>query len=367
MSNRHPLSRLVVSLDAVAMNWLFLKKKLKNGSDCAAVVKADAYGLGASAIAQTLFEQGCRHFFVAQLDEALAVKAALPRELIPGNDVSIYVLDGVHGAAADDFTAAGVIPVLNSMSDIGLWQRDGAGAPCVIHIDTGMNRLGLGAADVARLADTGLSGMDVRYVMSHLACGDAPAHPKNAQQLDLFRQLTTALGRPFRLSMANSGGIFLGSDYHFDLARPGASIYGIAPQEGQSNPMQQVVTLETRILQTRDIETGGTVGYGAQYSVTAPAKTATLSIGYADGYMRSLGHRGHVFIGGEKCAVIGRVSMDTIVVDVTALTTPAQAGDTAEIIGRHQTVDDVAAQAGTIGYEVLTALGNRIERTYERS
>lgn len=368
-----PLSRLTIDLDAAARNYLFLKKELGPETDCAAVVKADAYGLGAAEMSRALFAQGCRHFFVAHFDEALAVKAALPADKAPGNDIAIYVLNGPHGAAAADFIAAGGVPVLNSLSDISYWS-DAAGIaakrlPAVLHIDTGMNRLGLNGTDVARLAaDAGaLQALDLRYVMSHLACADEPRHPKNPEQLALFRALAAQLQKPFRYSFANSGGIFLGPEYHFDLVRPGAAIYGINTTGGTVNPMQPVVRLQGRILQIRHIDRAGTVGYGADDAISPPAKCATISVGYADGYLRRFTGRGSVVIDGEKCPVIGRVSMDCIVVETTSLKRQPQIGDYADIIGGGQTLEDVAAQAGTIAYEILTELGHRYKRVYEGS
>lgn len=378
-----PSSRLVVDLDALARNWLLLKKKLQNGADCAGVVKADAYGLGAEAVSRTLFAQGCRHFFVAQWEEALAVQRALadsaksfPYSPTAGAGVivdapTIYMLEGPRGAAETDLIASGFVPVLNSLPDIFYWSaaaaKTGRRLAAVIHLDTGMNRLGLTAAEVASLANDHrdiFKALDIRYVMSHLACADEPAHPMNAAQLDSFHKLTAALGQPLRYSFANSGGIFLGTDYHFDLARPGCALYGINPTGQAQNPMLPVVTFEARILQTRIIDSSGTVGYGASYRVSPPAKCATVSIGYADGYLRSLTGSGHVYVKGEKCPVIGRVSMDSVVIDITQARADIQPGDAVEILGPNRLVDDVAAEAGTIGYEILTGLGRRTPRTY---
>lgn len=378
-----PSSRLVVDLDALARNWLLLKKKLQNGADCAGVVKADAYGLGADAVSRTLFAQGCRHFFVAQWEEALAVQRALansaksfPYSPTAGAGVivdapTIYMLEGPKGAAETDMIASGFVPVLNSLPDIFYWSaaaaKTGRRLAAVIHLDTGMNRLGLTAAEVASLASDHrdiFKALDIRYVMSHLACADEPAHPMNAAQLSSFHKLTAALGQPLRYSFANSGGIFLGADYHFDLVRPGCALYGINPTGQAQNPMLPVVTFEARILQTRIIDSSGTVGYGASYRVSPPAKCATVSIGYADGYLRSLTGSGHVYVKGEKCPVIGRVSMDSVVIDITQARADIQPGDVVEILGPNRLVDDVAAEAGTIGYEILTGLGRRTPRTY---
>lgn len=364
------LSTLEVHLDRVARNYLYLRKKLKIGADCAAVVKADAYGLGAAEVAAALYAQECRHFFTAHASEAEAVAAALPPAGAPDSAV-IYVLNGPHGMAAADWQQKGFIPVLNSLGDIELWAAAAAAAgkrlPCIIHIDTGMNRLGLTALDVTQLAEKRtalLQGLDVRYVMSHLACADEPGHAMNLQQLAAFRQLTAAVGQAFRYSFANSAGIFLGADYHFDLARPGCALYGIQPYEGAANPMHGTVTLKAKIVQTRVVGAASTVGYGAGYAAAAGDNLATISIGYADGYLRSATGRGKVFVGGQACPVVGRVSMDSVVIATGHLSQPAKTGDYAEIIGPHQTVDEVAAQAGTIGYEILTSLGKRYKRIY---
>jgi alanine racemase len=366
MSNyAEPLSTLEVHLDAIARNYLLLKKRLKAGADCAAVVKADGYGLGAAPVARALFDQGCRHFFVAHFDEAVGVRHALPEK-----DAVIYILNGPWGADKKAFTASGFVPVLNSPGDIEYWaafsKADHKRYPALLHIDTGMNRLGLSGKEAEALAaDTSvLQPLDIRYVMSHLACADEPRHPKNAEQLELFKRLTERLAMPCRYSFANSAGIFLGPDFHFDLARPGCALYGIHPQSEGPNPMQGVVALKGRILQVRAIDISSTVGYGASYRAVAPANCATVSVGYADGYLRSLTGRGKVVIGGETCPVMGRVSMDTIIVETTHMKKQPVAGDWAEIIGREQTVDAVAEQAGTIGYEILTSLGKRYRRNY---
>lgn len=377
-----PSSRMIVDLDAIAQNWLMLKKKLQNGADCAGVVKADSYGLGAAAVSRTLFMQGCRHFFVAQYAEALKVQQALASvaQAFPHSPVSdkpvivdaptIYVLEGPRGAAAAEYIQSGFVPVLNSPADIAYWtaaaRQAGRKLPAVLHIDTGMNRLGLNGTETAALAadSDAWAALDLRYAMSHLCCADETTHEKNAEQLALFRELTSKLGRPLRLSFANSGGIFLGPDYHFDLARPGCAIYGIHPTDTPVNPMRATVRFEGRILQTRTIDRAGSVGYGAAHAVAIGQKCVTVSIGYADGYLRSLTGRASVYIGGQACKVIGRVSMDSIIVDTAHLATQPLPGDWVEIIGPHQTVDDVARQAGTIGYEIFTGLGIRTPRQY---
>lgn len=362
-----PLAELVVDLDAIAQNWLDLKRRLSAGADCAAVVKADAYGLGATRVAGHLYDQGCRHFFVAHAGEAAEITPTLVARatMATADRARIYVLNGPYGIAAADMVAAGFTPVLNTLDDVRYWAENGQGSGAVLHIDTGMNRLGLSLADLENphLADW-LKRFDLRYVMSHLACGDEAQHPLNRTQLDRFTQAARKLGRPLRLSLANSAGIMLGEDYHFDLARPGCALYGINPQNGAPNPMRGVVRARARITQVRDIAAGETIGYGASYTVPAGGKYATVSVGYADGYLRSLTGRGCVVINGQRCVLAGRVSMDSVVVDVSHLAVAPVAGDWAGLIGPDLLVDDVAAMAGTIGYEILTSLGQRYVRRY---
>lgn len=362
-----PLNELVIDLAAIAQNWLDLKSRLAAGADCAAVVKANAYGLGATRVSGHLYDQGCRHFFVAHAGEAAEITPTLIARatMATADRARVYLLNGPYGMSVADMVAAGFIPVLNTLDDVRYWVERANGAPAVLHIDTGMNRFGLSLADL----DTPdlpalLSRFDLRYVMSHLACADEAQHPLNAQQLEKFTQAARKLGRPLRLSLANSGGIMLGQDYHFDLVRPGCGLYGINPQSAVPNAMRGVVSARARITQIRDIKAGETIGYGAGYTVPVAGKYATVAVGYADGYLRSLTGKGAVAINGQRCALVGRVSMDSVVVDLNHLQAPPAVGDYAELIGAHLPVDDVATMAGTIGYEILTSLGQRYARRY---
>lgn len=362
-----PLSELVIDLAAIAQNWLDLKRRLNAGADCAAVVKANAYGLGATRVAGHLYDQGCRHFFVAHAGEAAEITPTLVARatMATADRARVYVLNGPYGMTVRDMVAAGFIPVLNTLGDVQMWAEQAEGAAAVLHVDTGMNRFGLSLSDLEHPALAGwLKKFDLRYVMSHLACGDEAAHPLNRMQLDRFVQAARSFGRPLRLSLANSAGIMLGGEYHFDLARPGCALYGINPQSGVPNAMRGVVRARARITQIRDIAAGETIGYGATYTVPAPAKYATVSVGYADGYLRSLTGGGAVIINGQRCALAGRVSMDSVVADISQLNTPPVVGDWAELIGPDLPVDEVAAMAGTIGYEILTSLGQRYARRY---
>ena len=362
-SGARGLCRLSIDLAAICDNWRYLKGRLKPGCTCSAVVKADAYGLGAVPVAVALFRAGCRLFFVATLDEAVILRRALPIE------AEIAVLHGLVRGEEALYAAQRLIPVLNRMDELDCWRvasaRAGAPLPAIVHIDTGMKRLGFSGAELEQLQREGCEGIDVLYVMSHLACSDEKDHPKNAEQLENFR---TALSffPSVRASLASSSGIFLGEAMHFDLVRPGVALYGINPQPGAPNPLKTVVTLEAEVLQVVKALPGETTGYGAGHVFNAPTRLATLGIGYADGYFRNFSNgRGHVAIGGVMAPVVGRVSMDLVTVDISALPDGAVvAGHKAEVIGPHRRVDDLAQEAGTIGYEVLTALGRRHIRDY---
>ncbi len=354
---------LTIDLGAVVDNYRLLRARL-GGTVCAAAVKADAYGLGMIEVSRALWAAGCRVFFTASTDEGLALRAALA-------EAEIHVLGGPLGAAAEH-VAAGLRPVLNSLDDIAIWRaeaaRHGRALAATIHIDTGMSRLGLSARELDRLVaePERLSGIAVTVVMSHLSCPDLPAHPLNAQQLAAFRGAIARFHPPgARLSLTNSAGIFLGPEYNFDLARPGAALYGLNPQPGQPNPLRPVVHLQGKILQLRDVDTDTSVGYGATHRVTRPARLATVGVGYADGFLRSLSNRGSAFLGGRRIPVVGRVSMDLITLDVSDVpTAELHPGVLVDLIGPDNPVDALAEQAGTIGYEILTSLGRRYARRY---
>jgi alanine racemase len=357
---------LTVDLDAIAANWRALRDLGRTDgrrTDCAAVLKADAYGTGAPTVGARLAAEGCRHFFVAHIDEGIALRAVLP-------DAAIYVLNGLLPGSEGELAAHQLIPALGDLGQISAWracaQRTGAALDAVIHHDTGMNRLGLPQAEVDILAhDRGrLRGLRLALLMSHLVASEEADKPVNHEQLERFRAFVKRMpGAP--ASLANSSGIFLGPDWHFDLLRPGAALYGINPLPGRDNPMHQAVALYGKILQTRRLEPLETVGYGQNWRAGRSSRIATVAVGYADGYLRALANRGLGFIEGLRVPVVGRVSMDLITVDVTdlpeAMTPP---GAVVELIGPHQTPDEVAEQARTNGYEILTALGGRYHRVY---
>ncbi len=354
---------LTIDLDAVADNYRRLCAEL-GGVACAAVVKADAYGLGMARVAPALARAGARIFFVAQMEEAMALRGMFPVE------VEIYVLNGLAAGPVAEFQAGRVHPVLNSLGEIDAWaaaaRAAGRALPAAVHIDTGMSRLGLPEDELEALAaDHGrLAGIDLRYLVSHLACADDPTHPLNAEQLRRFRAARARLPDA-PASFANSSGIFLGADYHLDLARPGVALYGVNPTPGRPNPMRQVVRLQGKILQVREIDASRTVGYGATHRAAGPTRIATVAVGYADGYLRSLSNRGSAWLGDRRVPVVGRVSMDLITLDVTGA--PAEAarpGAFVDLIGADLATDRVAEAAGTIGYEILTSLGRRYHRVY---
>ncbi len=354
---------LTVDLDAIVANWRFLEARVGPASRCAAVVKADAYGLGASRVAPALHAAGCRRFVVATLDEALILRPLLA-------DAEILVLSGPFAGCEEDFPAARLTPVLNSLEQIARWRalagRHGRPLPSVLHVDTGMSRLGLRLEEARRLAQdkATLAALQPVLLMSHLACADEPSHPMNRRQLEVFRA-ARALFPGLAGSLAASSGIFLGSDWHADWCRPGAALYGVRPTESEANPMRPVVRLDGRIIQVRDIDAGESVGYGATHLAQGPGRLATVAAGYADGLFRALGNRGCGHLGEYRVPLVGRVSMDLVTFDVTGLPDGlAKAGATINLIGPGNGVDDLGRAAGTIGYEILTALGQRYHRHY---
>ena len=355
---------LTVDLAAVAANWRLIAKKLGR-AEAAAVVKADAYGLGLDRVAPVLSAAGCRAFCVAHPAEGIAL-----RNILDAAEAAIVVLNGLLPGAEDAYADSRLMPALGSLAEIARWRafgkRRGGALPCWLHVDTGMSRLGLPPDEFAMLAEKPelLDGLNVRVVMSHLACADEPGNPKNRAQLESFRNARRALPMG-RASFANSGGVFLGGDFHFDVARPGVALYGGAPLAGEPNPMAQVVRLQGKIVQVRRVDTPETVGYGATHRVEGPGRIATVPVGYADGYLRSLSNRGTGYIGDKPVPVVGRVSMDLITLDVTGVPENlASVGQLVDLIGPHNSVDKVAHDAGTIGYEILTSLGRRYRRVY---
>ena len=358
---------LTVDLDAIVANWRKLEKAAVP-AECAAVIKADAYGCGVDPVARALAAAGCKTFFVATVDEARAARAAMP-------SATIYALDGIFQNCGDAFAKIDCKPVIGDLNELAEWdvfcRRSGWAGGAAIHIDTGMNRLGLTineAQGIVPRINAGDHG--ITLVMSHLACAEALNHPLNAKQLATFREIVSLFtGVP--ASLSNSSGIFLSPQFQFDLVRPGAALYGINPTPEADNPMQPVVDLKARIVRIRNVERGDSVGYGGTWTARRPTRLAIVSAGYADGYFRAAGSndgtRGaEVVIAGKRCPIAGRVSMDLIAVDITDLEKNAvRRGHMATLIGEGITVDELAHHFGTIGYEVLTSLGPRYARVYK--
>ncbi|MGA9008157.1 MAG: alanine racemase [Xanthobacteraceae bacterium] len=357
---------LTIDLAAIEANWHTLVRELLT-VECAAVVKANAYGLGLEPVTTTLAKAGCNTFFVADIAEARAVRSRAA-------EAAIYVLNGFATDWGDALIEINARPVINSTTELAEWDafvsahswRGGA----ALHIDTGMHRLGIAPDEAAALAPRAQTeNHGIALVMSHFACADTPDHPLNAMQIKLFRELRM-LYSGIPASLANSSGIFLGDTTHYDLARPGAALYGVNPTPGRPNPMQSVVELTGRILQIRNVERDATVGYGATWTAKRPTRMAVVALGYADGLVRASGGSderpgGAAIIAGNRCPIVGRISMDLLCADITDI--PAGAvhrGDHATLIGGDIGVDEVAAAAGTIGYEILTRLGPRCHLVY---
>jgi len=358
---------LTIDLSALAANWKTLASTTVP-VECAAVVKGDGYGCGLEPVTRTLSRAGCSTFFVADVAEGRRVRAV-------ASDAAIYVLNGLIPGSAQAFAADYLRPVINSATELAEWDafvatrnwRGGA----ALHVDTGMNRLGITLEEAVAIAPRLQSeNHGFTLVMSHLACAEIPDHPMNDRQIRLFREIRI-LYRGVASSLANSSGIFLGGGAYCDLVRPGVALYGVNPTPGRANPMRPVVELKGRVIQVRAVNKGESVGYGAAFTTTRPSRIAIVAVGYADGYLRSASAAkgkpaGQVIIAGNRCPIAGRVSMDVLAVDVTDLPDgTVRRGDFATLIGDGMSVDDVAAAMGTIGYEVLTHLGRRYHRVHK--
>ncbi len=358
---------LTVDLDAIVANWRKLEKTAVP-AECSAVIKADAYGCGLEPVARALAGAGCKTFFVATLDEARAARDALP-------SADIYVLDGFFQNCGDTFAKINCRPVIGDLNELAEWdvfcRRSGWSGGAAIHIDTGINRLGLTLVEAQGIVPRINAGdHGITLVMSHLACAESLNHPLNARQVATFREIASLYsGVP--ASLSNSSGIYLGPQFQFDLVRPGAALYGVNPTPEADNPMQGVVELKARIVQLRNVERGDSVGYGGTWTARRPTKLAIVAAGYADGYFRAAGAndgtRGaEVVVAGKRCPVAGRISMDLMAIDITDLPDKtARRGHMATLIGEGITVDELAHHFGTIGYEVLTSLGSRYARIYK--
>lgn len=362
--SEYEAARLIVRLGAVQANYR-LCQRLAGPAAVAGVVKADGYGCGLTRISAALAAAGCDTFFVARLEEGIALRAVL-------GDVRIFVLDGAAPDTVPALIENRLTPVLNSLAEIAGWsaaaRETRTELECAIHIDTGMSRLGLPGDELSLLsaeAKKRTDGLRVALWMSHLACADEPEAKMNRVQLDRFRTALAMLP-PAPASFASSGGVLLGKDYAFDLVRPGIGLYGGNVQNAPQNPFAVAAVLTGRVLQLRRIDSGQSVGYGATFRAKRPTVIATVALGYADGLMRAIGNRGHAAIAGTRAPIVGRVSMDLVTLDVTGVPPAALSTDAfAEFFGDTISLEDVATAADTAAYEILTSLTPRVPRHYE--
>jgi alanine racemase len=354
---------LTIDLSALKANYAALAK-MAGEAACGAAIKGSAYGIGVGPASKALWQAGCRHFFVARPIEGRELRRLLP-------DAEIYVLDGLYAGQSSYYLKWRLRPALITLDEAKEWAKFGRKHPCALHVDTGINRLGLSMADFHALTldRAVMKKLNVSLLMSHLACSDEPSHPLNVKQRDRFKAVRSMLPN-VPASLANSSGIYLGKSYAHDLVRPGVALYGGNPLPGKRNPMKPVVTLEANVLQVRDVKKGETVGYSATWKAPRDSRIAMLGAGYRDGIPRKLSSRAkeapaQVAINGKRCPIVGRVSMDMICVDVTDMTSgKVKPGTRVEIFGKHITVDEMAGWAGTISYELLTHLGSRYARVY---
>ncbi|MDO1558334.1 alanine racemase [Brevundimonas sp. 2R-24] len=347
-----PAALLTVDLDALAANFHTLRA-LASGAEVAPVIKADGYGVGAGPAARRLKAEGAVRFFTARLTGGLVGREAL------GPGPTVYVLDGCRQGDVDALIQSDLTPVLSSLEQVERWRAEGRGRSCVLHVDTGMSRLGL-RPEQAQTLDP--AGLNVELVMSHLACADEPDHPANARQLDAFRALRQIFPDA-RRSLANSAGILLGQPYAFDAVRPGIALYGAGPCGHPEPRLKPVATFSAEVLQVRHVKAGETVGYGATFTAERDLTAAVLAVGYADGFSRAHGNgRGAVWLNGVLCPVLGRVSMDLTVVDASDC--DVKPGDMGEVFGPNRRVEDAAQAAGTLAYELLTSVSPRVRRRW---
>jgi alanine racemase len=355
-------AHLAIDLDALAENWRRLARRVPN-AECGAVVKANAYGCGIEEVVPALGWAGCRTFFVAHLSEARRVRKVAPL-------ATIYVLNGLLPGSASAYHAIGARPVLGAPEEIAEWALEGGGQGCALHVDTGMNRLGLGSGDLQRMIDgAARERLDIRLVMTHFSAAEVPDDPANLGQVTRFANVADVFPEAGK-SLLNSSGHFLDIAPPYDLTRPGYALYGGNPVPGRPNPMQPVVRLTTRILQTRVVADGEGVGYNSRWHARGSRKLATICLGYADGYPRNASYTdalpgGHALVGGVLCPFAGTVSMDLIVLDVSDVpAADSVRGAEVVLIGDGLDLDTVAVGAKTVGYEMLTSLGRRYQRSY---
>lgn len=360
------MSELTIDLKALKANYTLIKKRVSGSCDVAGVVKANAYGCGVSAVAQALKDAGCKTFFVATLPEALELRLCI------GDEPRIMMLNGFDEQDAKLYQESRIIPVLNHESELKLYadfaRKAAQTLPAMLHIDTGMNRLGFDATKIHTKGHNKetFAGIDLQGVMTHFTSAEDIASPKSAAQADSFTALCDEHFPNVPQSLCNSSGIFRESSWHRDLVRPGMALYGLNPTPQETNPMRPVVSLNAKILQIREAKKGEKAGYNETYRFDKNEALAVVSMGYADGFLRELSNKAALYWQGIACPVRGRVSMDSTIVDISAVPEGQRPvpGDSLEVIGPGQSADDLAHAAGTIGYEILTSLGSRYKRTY---
>jgi alanine racemase len=357
---------LTINLDAAVRNYRLLQGLAAPGARAGAVVKANGYGLGAAALGEALAAAGCNEFFVASAEEGAALRTVL-------FNARIFILSGFYDGAAELYAAHNLIPLLGSFPEIEAYKklsfRQGKKHEAFLSFNTNLNRLGMGARETETLIANPrmLEGINVTGILSHFACADEKDHPMNEAQYKIFDRIAGHFPNAEK-TLANSSAIFRDQKYHYDLLRPGMAIYGLNPTPEAVNPMQAVVSLNVPVIRTLNVRRGASVGYGAAWIADKDTVLATVSAGYADGLPRHLGNSGAFYWQGKRCPIRGRVSMDLITVDLSAIpeNDHPRAGDYMEVLGPHQSADDLARDAGTIGYEILTALGQRYERQYSK-
>lgn len=360
----NPDGKLTIDLGALRDNYALIQNRVGPNCQVSAVVKANAFGLGAKKVTEALIEAGCSHFFVASLNEALDLRESF-------KDITIYVLSGFYQSRSELYIEHNFIPIIGSFIEMetytALGKKHGRKLPAFLHFNTRMNRLGLGSVEQEELWNNldRLNGIDVKGVMSHLACADEPDHEMNVLQLELFQKISKHFPNAIK-ALANSSGVFCGTNFHFDMVRTGFALFGGNPNTQQASPTKPVVSLKVPIVRTRIVYEGAVVGYSASYQFEKESQIATVSAGYADGIHRSLSNSGVFYWNSIRCPIRGRVSMDLTTVDLSEIPKDQRPkpGDYLEVLGENQTIDALAADAGTIGYEILTSLGNRYERVY---
>ncbi len=357
---------LIIDLDAVVHNYRVLKSQLGKDVICAPVLKANAYGMGAQEVGERLYQEGCRHFFVAHISEGIHLKSHLKA------DAFVYVLNGLRQGDEDLYAHFNLIPVLGDPVQIHTWnsycERKGKCLKAILHLDTGMTRTGLPTKAVQNLGLLQVSNMEIVCVMSHLVCTYQPSHPRNQLQRDLFETLRNRF--PFaKASLGCSGGVSLGPDYHFDMVRPGLALTGcrIAVPKGEYK-LKPAIKAYAQILQINEITAGESIGYDATFIASRASRIATLGVGYADGYFRNLSNKGEVYFAGQKLPIVGRISMDLLTIDITDVDDQKiHVGDWVELFGDNILAHELAETAGTISWELFTRLGSRFERFYLNS